>query len=507
MVKKFDGYRGGGKGIGGFWIAANQEAKFQNVEEWWRNPGVDGKKVPLRQYDPNGPKDLPIWRYKGGDMYLGPWKINSDGTPVEHGYGILFKNEPSKYKGLVAVGDFRNGFLHGKGKSFWLNGSLTWKKNHFPGSPILQDDDNGRWSSRPLILMGKFYRGMLCDKQATVVLKDKTARMGHWFNNDPVGNWIEHPQVDFPEGSFAVLPADSPTEETAQDSRPKRSSTVRHIIAPSPDIRTEETAQDPRRSSRRSSTSRRAITSLPADRLTEETAQNSRPKRCAVKDTEVRVRLGLTKQTGTLLDSQRRKRKKPTPIVPGAAQNSTRRHPSAIHHVLINPATPPAVHPDGCTSADSNSNSSSNSSRNSRSKNSRSKKRKGHSSGSSRPRNQRRLSQEEETLGSRSSNAHQGILETEENGLRVVPESREESSIMNDSLDERKHRLCKWIMQVIGNDPIQEEMGLYASRFIELGLHSITMIQSRCTAEHVAGFDWMKEFHKEAFLENAHLKK
>ena len=56
--------------------------------------------------------------------------------------------------------------------------------------------------------------------------------------------------------------------------------------------------------------------------------------------------------------------------------------------------------------------------------------------------------------------------------------------------------IIEWFVAVIGCTAIQEEMESYARNCIGLGLHSVEIIVSACTKEEVAGFDWMKRYHK-----------
>jgi len=56
------------------WWISTAEAKERTVgneEEWWTMQGIDGKTVELKQYDPKGPTDKPIWMHNDGSMHLG----------------------------------------------------------------------------------------------------------------------------------------------------------------------------------------------------------------------------------------------------------------------------------------------------------------------------------------------------------------------------------------------------------------------------------------------------
>lgn len=62
-------------------------------------------------------------------------------------------------------------------------------------------------------------------------------------------------------------------------------------------------------------------------------------------------------------------------------------------------------------------------------------------------------------------------------------------------------RLRKWLCtEVIGFDARPEEMQYYACRFLEHGLHSPTIIKEMCRPADVAGFLWMKDFHRRRLL-------
>jgi len=57
-------------------------------------------------------------------------------------------------------------------------------------------------------------------------------------------------------------------------------------------------------------------------------------------------------------------------------------------------------------------------------------------------------------------------------------------------------------------DPDEADVEAYAGKFRSIGLHSVAIIQMIVTAEHVhKKFDWMKTFHRLAFVERAGLKK
>jgi len=68
----------------------------------------------------------------------------------------------------------------------------------------------------------------------------------------------------------------------------------------------------------------------------------------------------------------------------------------------------------------------------------------------------------------------------------------------NISLKEcRVEKITEWLTSVIGFDPVQAEMDVYARIFYDLGLHSVEMIVNLCTKADVEEFDWMKKFHRD----------
>ena len=66
--------------------------------------------------------------------------------------------------------------------------------------------------------------------------------------------------------------------------------------------------------------------------------------------------------------------------------------------------------------------------------------------------------------------------------------------------------ISDWLeTEAIGFDPDKMEMGLYAQKFVDLGYHSVKMIQELLTPDEVASFVWMKPIHKKLFLMKAKL--
>jgi hypothetical protein len=184
----------GYNGIGGWWISFKEaKEKCCGKEEWWKHQGYNGFEIAPAHYSLN-PADKPVWLFENGDMYLGQWKysIHHHGWPVEHGLGVTYNNYPNKCKGLVCIGEWENGQIHGMAKSFWLESSPSWKKNEFPASPIRQKAGN-KTISRPFIYIGPYNMSHRSGPGAIVTLKDGTQHIGPWQEHAPVGDWwTEH---------------------------------------------------------------------------------------------------------------------------------------------------------------------------------------------------------------------------------------------------------------------------------------------------------------------------
>ena len=134
----FDDHRGS-KNLAGWWIGL-EEAKQRGMdEEWWtetetetsdskpvaipKMPPSDGNKTKNKSNNKKGgaaggaaspslPQG-PIWLYKNGNMYLGPWRETRNGpggrlARIEYGYGVAYKDNGNCY-----VGQFQNGAFNG----------------------------------------------------------------------------------------------------------------------------------------------------------------------------------------------------------------------------------------------------------------------------------------------------------------------------------------------------------------------------------------------------------
>jgi hypothetical protein len=170
----------GYNGLGGWWIGFKEaKERCSGKEEWWKHQGYRSVEI------------TPVWLFENGDMYLGQWKYSRQhGWPVEHGLGITYNHYPNKCKGLVCIGKWEKGHIHGMAKSFWLESSRTWRINEFPASEIRQKDGNSdKTISRPFIYVGRYNMSHRSGPGAIVTLKDGTQRIGPWQEHAPVGDW------------------------------------------------------------------------------------------------------------------------------------------------------------------------------------------------------------------------------------------------------------------------------------------------------------------------------
>jgi len=214
--------------MGGWWISLEQAKANGMGEEWWteiEQPGSKHVAVPRWAVQPNKSSSYakkkeslekkhkqtkPIWCYQNGNMYLGAWTTMRNGTGgrilhLEHGMGVTFKPN-----GNCCVGEFRNGFVDGWGRSFWLENSLAWKQNvnkeeyqikELRTVVVQANDDNndtdnggGReehrtthgasaWVGLPYEYHGKFVRNCKHCPAGKVTLKDGTKRVGPWLDD------------------------------------------------------------------------------------------------------------------------------------------------------------------------------------------------------------------------------------------------------------------------------------------------------------------------------------
>jgi len=187
--RPIDGVR---SGINGWWIyEAEAKERTLGKEEWWKMNGFAGMTMALKQYDPKGPKERPIWMWDNGSMYLGEWKQKDPkGYPLWHGFGAFYCNSP-KNKGLVYTGEWKYGKAHGSGKARWLESAPKWKKNEYTLSSSRE-----RRTPRPFVYSGACVNS---PQDASVTLNNNTIHVGptkgedRWKDNTiPVAAFANH---------------------------------------------------------------------------------------------------------------------------------------------------------------------------------------------------------------------------------------------------------------------------------------------------------------------------
>jgi hypothetical protein len=101
--------------------------------------GIAGRTVALKQHDPKGPEEKRIWMWVTGMMYLGEWKIRFlNRYSVRHGFGAIY-NRWKEYTGFVYIGEWKDGKAHGFGRQFWLESAPSWKENRIISSPFIEN--------------------------------------------------------------------------------------------------------------------------------------------------------------------------------------------------------------------------------------------------------------------------------------------------------------------------------------------------------------------------------
>jgi hypothetical protein len=176
-------------GCEGKWISLEESKKYSVArDEWWKHPKCQDI---LNQIAYNDDDPTPVWLYDTNDMYIGSWKLNGPhGHPVEHGKGIFYYNFPkTTFSGLIYAGEWKNGYLHGHGESFWHELSDTWVKNRLRNSVVKENKKNG--VCIPFHYRGTFINDTHWGPDARVTLKDGTVRVGPWRNGYPVGNFYK----------------------------------------------------------------------------------------------------------------------------------------------------------------------------------------------------------------------------------------------------------------------------------------------------------------------------
>jgi hypothetical protein len=67
--------------------------------------------------------------------------------------------------------------------------------------------------------------------------------------------------------------------------------------------------------------------------------------------------------------------------------------------------------------------------------------------------------------------------------------------------------ITKWLTEeAIGYDAVAAQMEVYAQEFFNEGLHSVQMIQDKCTPQDIESFQWMKRFHKRQLISHCKIK-
>ena len=89
-----------------------------------------------------------------------------------------------RFQSIDICDGIKQGFLNGKGKTFWLESATTWKRNELARSLIFQNK-----VPRPFIYEGRFKQDCRHDPRAKVTLKDGTVKVGPWAEDNFVGDW------------------------------------------------------------------------------------------------------------------------------------------------------------------------------------------------------------------------------------------------------------------------------------------------------------------------------
>ena len=215
----------GDNGQEGHWLTLDEAlAETLGQEAWWEIAELKGRRVEVKQHDPNGPIDKPIFRWSNGDMYLGSWGASQDPQkpwPVEEGFGVFYFNYPNAIRGRLNICEnIQQGFLNGYGKELWLDDAPSWKRNSINRNfPHIRKSMEGRDGYRPFIYEGKFRMDQKHDRKGKVILKNGICRVGPWENDKHVGKWISHQLVDvFNPFEQRIEPRKEPEKATEEDS-------------------------------------------------------------------------------------------------------------------------------------------------------------------------------------------------------------------------------------------------------------------------------------------------
>jgi hypothetical protein len=436
----------GYNGLGGWWISF-KEAKERccGNEAWWTHKGYQGLEITPAHYA----ADKPVWLFENGDMYLGQWRHSRQhGWPVEHGLGITYNNYPVKCRGLVCIGEWRKGHIHGMAKSFWLESSRTWRKNEFPASAVRQEEGN-KTISRPFIYVGPYNMSYRSGRAAIVTLKDGTQRKGPWQEHAPVGDWwTDH----------RLSKASSSTITSSQGSSTSVARRPRNVQ----DDAGSDSDSDPdgqvRKSKRRKHD---AHMSFGASKVGDRKRPPADPPADGMR--------GLSHPEHNNSEE----------VEPHDVQQQDMNHckGSAPISPDINGGRKRAARPSVVTSTHRNEGLE-----------------------SAAMRNRRRLL--DERLVSQARNAEIEDSDTSQNVDAAGP-TQINTSVEDRDEDGRVFEISRWLMvDVIGFDyDNNDEAESYARHIIAFGAHSVHMIIACLTSSDVEGFEWMKPLHRRRLSE------
>lgn len=134
--------------------------------------------IPERQHCPTGPARYPVFQYGTGAMYLGGY----DASESRSGLGAFLDVD-----GHLQIGHWNDDELCGPGIHLWIAESPTWKENLYGDASSSEIALGER--GLPFIYIGEFKKGFMHDRNATVILKDGTTRIGPWEEGMPLGDW------------------------------------------------------------------------------------------------------------------------------------------------------------------------------------------------------------------------------------------------------------------------------------------------------------------------------
>ncbi|CAB9505618.1 expressed unknown protein [Seminavis robusta] len=446
----------GEEGLGGYWLSLKEaQERCVGKEPWWACPSQEGRRVEPKQHTSrNSPAGKPVWLYDNGDMYLGEWDEQSFEFPLEDGFGVYYNSQPRKFKGLIYIGGWKEGHCHGRGETFWLKSSYTWKTNHFPNSPIKREGGIG--TGIPFCYWGLYEMDVRCDKEAVVRLKDGTTRRGPWEDGNPVGDWHEdHPGVASAGGGACLDGATGGGDDegdSCSDEINKEISTAASKPSPANKQGKKSVQEDP-------DSDEEDVLVLRAKKAVGKPVATKKRKPPPKKRAATTNRTAPRKQSKTPSEKKKQEESR-------QAASRTRR------------ARPPPVHAAGAPNVRKPSRRQ------------------------SQPVVKQEVVDEEGAIVLSSDSESE-----EEDDPSVRPIKREEEAI--DPVEanaDRSHRLGQmrdWIAQnVIGNNLSLATADRYARMLFSEGFESIEMIKTYLKEKHVRSYRWMSALHKEIFLDH-----